>query len=153
MEKRIAEPSRLKIKKEIIYICPICDTKFLEDEQGAINCRSKGIIGPEIEPGLILKNLDLQGGKYFVVLGENGNKGHDKKIHLCHIWDYDVVNRKPNTTLGEDRNFLSSRMQCLSKEGKLVRLSEEEFEDISLELFSLFYKKTGKLYREHPDFP
>lgn len=158
------------VKKIITYQCewPGCKEVYPSKTQ-AEKCQAKGIIGPEIKPGLITTGLSSGYNIFF----NNSIKGHERTYeflrisnNLNHLKKYEewynstgVQVSKPILSF-DDWNIRA--LDCFLKQKDIKLLEKNEFRDISnmihnnkifKEIRTNFLEtRIEKFYRTHPYF-
>jgi hypothetical protein len=108
------------------YTCEICNTNYLAFNE-AEECEKKGIIGPEIKPGLLLSHKKVDDG-FLLFYNEADPKGHEKVYHLEEITsnntltyslqDFTIPNSKLKNWL---ENYKVSTKEEVDRLNKLIQ--------------------------------
>ena len=107
------------------YTCSICKDSFPTIPE-AEKCEAQGLIGPEIEPGLVLSQIDKS---LLVFYGELQPKSHERKYHLERVDFLD------NFVLPWGESYrLASQLEELRKNNKIRVSTDEEVERLNQRL-------------------
>jgi hypothetical protein len=119
------------LTRMVDYTCPICKVSYVNLD-AAQRCEERGIVGPDIDRGLLLSHKKVEKG-FMIIYGESNSKGHEKVYFL-----EEIRNASNNLTwpLGSNlitasklRDWLSSwRISTDEEVGKLNKILKDEIQ-------------------------
>lgn len=142
------------VKKIIEYLCehPGCNQKYLCREE-AKECESQELIGPEIEPGLVLKikyaHPEMSPKKFVVVVNKLQPFGHHKVYANV---EFDLEDGRIKEVCPEYSFSGPEITERIRPEGGYLQITQEELDSLNKSRVRESLLKCKRLYREHPMF-
>lgn len=112
------------------YSCGICSKNYDSLEE-AEKCENKGLIGPDLEPGLLFSHKKSEDG-FLVFYKENNSIGHDRVYFIEEIFQFNPNHidgiRKGNLTTTSLEKFLD--FYRVSTESEVKYLNDKFSQEI-----------------------
>lgn len=152
------------VKKIVQYQCEFAGCgKTYGSEVKARECETKGVIGPDIEPGLVMGHSLVAFPSEYIIFTNTSVKGHERKYTLMHIFTGSRLYGEHSRLFDPRFEMIHTQhsdLEMLVKKKSIGLLGQDKFEKINriiqndrfMKWFLEMIYKIDRLYRTHPYF-